>query len=301
MKLSTRSPFDKKLKEFLPSWATKRLPSAVSTICSICFFTKRWVLGLVVTARKLRRLCFYRCLSFCPQGGGGMCGCSRGGVHGSSGGACMVALGGRVRLLQGVCMVALGGGMRGCSGGHAWLLREGGMHGCSRGACVVAPGGHAWLLQGGMHGCSRGRGMRGCSRGRGHAWLLQGQGHAWLLQGQGACVVAPGWGACMVALGGMHGCSRGHAWLFPGGMRGCSGGGMHGCSQGGCVVALGEGACVVFLMRYGQLAGSTHPTGMHSCFFSFHRQESNQLRNIYISLFFKDFKGYVSLNLSVCC
>ena len=70
MKLSTRSPFDKKLKEFLPSWATKRLPSAVSTICSICFFTKRWVLGLVVTARKLRRLCFYRCLSFCPQGGG---------------------------------------------------------------------------------------------------------------------------------------------------------------------------------------------------------------------------------------
>ena len=48
MKLSTRSPFDKKLKEFLPSWVTKRLPSAVSTICSICFFTKRWVLGLVV-------------------------------------------------------------------------------------------------------------------------------------------------------------------------------------------------------------------------------------------------------------
>ena len=31
-----------------------------------------------------------------------------------------------------------GGGMRGCSGGHAWLLRGGGMRGCSGGggACV---------------------------------------------------------------------------------------------------------------------------------------------------------------------
>ena len=40
------------------------------------------------------------------------------------------------------------GGMRGCSGGCAWLLW---------GACMVAPGGgHVWLLQGGMHGCSGG-------------------------------------------------------------------------------------------------------------------------------------------------
>ena len=62
--------------------------------------------------------------------------------------------------------------------------------------------------------------MRGCSGG--HAWLL--------------------WGACMVALGG-------HAWLLWGGT---------------CVVAPGGHAWDI--MRYGQQAGSTHPTGMHSCF-----------------------------------
>ena len=63
------------------------------------------------------------------------------------------------------------------------------------------------------------------------------RGHAWLLRGgacvvaQGACVVAPG-GACMVALGGVHGCSGGHAWLLQGGMHGCSRG-VCGCSGGG--------------------------------------------------------------------
>ena len=69
-------------------------------------------------------------------------------------------------------------------------------------------------------------------------------GHAWLLVG-GACVVAPG----------------GHAWFYSGG--------MHGFIRGACVVLFG-GACVVFsvfsdTMRYGQWAGGTHPTGMHSC------------------------------------
>ena len=111
------------------------------------------------------RLCFYRCLWFCPQGGG----------------ACVVAPGGHVWLLP--------GGMRGCSrGGHAWLL-PGGMRGCSQ-------GGHAWLLPGGacvvapwgsMHSCSW-RGMCGCCWG----------GHAWLLRGVHGCC----WGACMVAPGG---------------------------------------------------------------------------------------------------
>ena len=88
---------------------------------------------------------------------------------------------------------------------------------------------------GGVHGCSRGAcvvapgGVRGCSWG-------------------GACVVAPG-GACWLLLGGMHGCS----------------GGMRGCSRGGaCVVA--RGGVHGFSMRYGQWAGSTHPTGMHSCY-----------------------------------
>ena len=86
-------------------------------------------------------------------------------------------------LLWGACVVAWGG-MRGYSGGHAWLLGGGawlllGGHAwlLLGGACVVAPeGGHAWLLLGGMHGCSWG-GMHGCSQG-GHAWLLPG-GHAW--------------------------------------------------------------------------------------------------------------------------
>ena len=136
-----------------------------------------------ITARKrsLRRLCFYRCLSFCPRGG--MRGCS--GV----------------------------GGVHGCSGGHVWLLRGGdvwllwgGMHGSSRGVCVVALGGvwllrgHAWLLQG---ACVVALG--------GHVWLLQGA----CMVAWGAWVVAPGGGgmhgcsrgACAVALGG-------HAWFF---------------------------------------------------------------------------------------
>ena len=64
---------------------------------------------------------------------------------------------------------------------------------------------------------------------------------------RGACVVARG---CMVA--------RGGAWL-PGGMCGC--GGVHGCG-GACVVVGGHAWDT---MRYGQWAGSLHPTGMHSC------------------------------------
>ena len=82
-----------------------------------------------ITARKrsLRRLCFYTCLSFCPQGGHAWL--LWGGLHGCWG-ACVVAL----------------GGMHGCLGG---------MRGCS-GACVVAPGGHVWFLLGGMHGFFRG-------------------------------------------------------------------------------------------------------------------------------------------------
>ena len=75
----------------------------------------------------------------------------------------------------------------------------------------------------------------------------------------GACVVALGGRACVVAPGG-------HAWLLQGGMRGCCRGGVHGCSGGACGVAAG-GACMGYgeIRRYGQWAGSTHPTGMHSC------------------------------------
>ena len=41
-------------------------------------------------------------------------------------------------------MVAPGGGMRGCLGGHAWLLWGGGMRGCSGGVHGCSGGRHAW-------------------------------------------------------------------------------------------------------------------------------------------------------------
>ena len=86
--------------------------------------------------------------------------------------------------------------------------------------------------------------------GGGRAWLLPGGvwllpgGHVWLLGGR-----------VWLLLGGVHGCSGGdcvvapgeHAWLLQGGIRGCCWGGMH------------------EIRRYGQWAGGTHPTGMHSC------------------------------------
>ena len=140
---------------------------------------------------------------------------------------------GQGNIFTPVCHSVHRGGVRGCSGGHAWLLRgacmvapggcawllggacmvaPGGVHGCSGGACVVAQGGHAWLLQGGMRGCSGG------------ACMVALGGHAWLLRG-----------ACMVLFGG-------HAWFYSGGMRGFI-----------------WGVCVVFsvfsdTMRYGQWA-----------------------------------------------
>ena len=61
-------------------------------------------------------------------------------------------------------------------------------------------------------------------------------GRAWLLPGGGMCGYS--WGACVVALGGVHGC-------------------------------YGGGACVGYdeIWRYDQLAGDTHPTGIHSCLY----------------------------------
>ena len=91
---------------------------------------------ILVTARKrsLRRLCFYTCLSFCPQGG--VRGCSRGGMRGCSRGDMCGCSGGRAWSSGGTCMVAPGGV-------HAWLL----------------PGGCAWLLPGVMHGFCWGHGF----------------------------------------------------------------------------------------------------------------------------------------------
>ena len=117
------------------------------------------------------------------------------------------------------------------TGGHAWFYS----------------GGHAWFYSGGMHGF-----IQGCVCGfiRGHVWFYLG----------GMCGFI--WGACMVLF-------REHAWFYLGGMHGFIQGGMCGFIRGACVVLFG-GACVVFsvlsdTMRYGQWAGGTHPTGMHSC------------------------------------
>ena len=96
---------------------------------------------------------------------------------------------------------------------------------------------------------------------------------------QGACVVLFR-GACMVFLGGgMHGFIGGACVVLfggvrgfiQGGMRGFIWGGMRGFIWGACVVFPGGGVCGFFsvfsdTMRYGQWAGGTHPTGMHSCF-----------------------------------
>ena len=112
-------------------------------------------------------------------------------MRGCSWGACVVAPGEACVVAPGeACMVVLGG-VRGCSGGHAWLLW---------GACMVALGGHAWLLRG---ACVVALG--------GHAWLLGGAcvvalgGHAWLLRGE----------VCGCSQGGARGCSGG--MVAPGG------------------------------------------------------------------------------------
>ena len=125
-------------------------------------------------------------------------------------------------------------------GGHAWLL--GGVWLLPEWGCVWLLWGACMVALGCMCGCFGG--VHHCSGGvcvvapRGHAWLLL--GGVWLLWG--ACIVAPGggvWllqGACIVAPGG-------HVWLLPGG------------------VCMGYDE----IWRYDQWAGSTHPTGMHSC------------------------------------
>ena len=92
------------------------------------------------------------------------------------------------------------------------------------------------------------------------------------VNGGGACVVARG--ACMVApggvgmrgcSGGMRGCSGGCAWLLWGGVRGCSQGGMCGCSRDGW------GACVIatrgvraWLLQGGGMCGIQRDTEIRS-------------------------------------
>ena len=75
-------------------------------------------------------------------------------------------------------------------------------------------------------------------------------------------------GVCGFIWGGIHGFIWGVCMVL-------FGGGMHGFMWGGVCMVLFRGVCMVFFsvfsdtMRYGQLAGGTHPTGMHSCSYIF--------------------------------
>ena len=152
--------------------------------------------------------------------------CVNNSVHG---GVCMVARGGHAWLLGGACVVLFGG---------ACMVLFGGV-------CVVLFGGHAWFYSGGC------------------AWFYLGGQCAWFYSG-----------AFVVLFRGVHGFIRGACMVL------FRGEGMHGFIQwGACVVLFSRGVCVVLFsrggvrgffsfldtMRYGQWAGSTHPTGMHSC------------------------------------
>ena len=94
--------------------------------------------------------------------------------------------------------------------------------------------------------------------------------------GGGACVVARGRCAWLWGVAGMCGCGGwvggcrgaawvevvGHAWL-QGGVCGCRGHVWWWEEVQACVVA---GWRAWDTTRYGQWAGGTHPTGVHSCF-----------------------------------
>ena len=112
------------------------------------------------------------------------------------------------------------------------------------GVCLSTPGegGHAWFYLGGMHGFIWGAYM--VLFGGWHTWFYSG-GHVWFYWGGMHGFIQQG---CMVLLGG-------HVWFYLGG--------MHGFSGGGCAWFF---QFFLDTMRYGQSAGGTHPTGMHSCY-----------------------------------
>ena len=119
----------------------------------------------LVTTRKrsLRRLCFYRCLSFILFTGRGACVVL-------FGGACVVLCGGHAPFYSGgACMVLFGG--------RAWFY-SGGVHGFIRGGVRGFIRG-AWFYLGGVHGFIRGGHAWFYSGGR--AWFYSG-GHAWFFQ-----------------------------------------------------------------------------------------------------------------------
>ena len=138
-------------------------------VCKLTLCNIKDIRGFpIFTARKrsLRRLCFYRCLSFILFTGGGA----------------WFYLGGAWFYLA----------------GHAWFYL-GGMRGFIRGACIVLFGGHAWFYSGGVHGFIQGVCMvlfgGVCGFIRGHAWFYLGGMHGFIW---GACMVLFG-GACVVS------------------------------------------------------------------------------------------------------
>ena len=85
--------------------------------------------------------------------------------------------------------------------------------------------------------------------GGGHAWFYLGGMHGFI------------WGVWVVLFGGMGGFIWGCVWFYLGG---------HAWFYSGGHAWFFWGRCVVFsvfsdTMRFGQWAGGTHPTGMHSC------------------------------------
>ena len=136
------------------------------------------------------------------------------------------------------------------TGGHALVVG---------GACVVA-GGCAWL-QGVCAWFGGVCGLRG-------ACLVVGV-CVWL---QGACRAYRLWGACVVA-GGVCGCG-GCAWL----QRACMVvGGMCGCGGHAWLWGVGDRGHAWDTTRYGQWAGGTYPTGMHSCEYCYQKQRGTSI------------------------
>ena len=98
---------------------------------------------------------------------------------------------GQGNIFTPVCHSVHRGGHAWLQGGHAWL-QEGGVRGCTGGCAWLLPRGACMVAWGGMHGCSGVCvvALGGCMVARGACMVAPG----------GQCMVA--WGACVVAPGG---------------------------------------------------------------------------------------------------
>ena len=150
----------------------------LSGICLTTYFSYRTTFSdaacsmmtincIIFTAHKrsLRRLCFYRCLSFILFTGGGCAWFYSGGVCGFIWGACVVLFGGHAWFYSGGMCGFIRGGMHGFIRGACMVL--------FRGACMVLFRGRAWFYSGGMRGFILG----------GHAWFYLGGVHGFIWGG----------------------------------------------------------------------------------------------------------------------